>query len=79
MTLKELGHCTHVGRSDRLIEFVKEERVYRAVCPRCRSRMRWDNWTRLHEPLRARCVACQLFLPSTELHLEAEEAALISR
>ncbi len=70
MTLKELGTCTHVARLDRVIEFRKAGAVYHAVCPHCKCTMRWENWTKLYEPLRARCSSCGASLPSTELALE---------
>lgn len=72
MTVKELGSCDHVRRSDRVVEFRKNGRVYRAICPKCGSYMRWDNWDHLAEPLRAKCIRCLVFLPSTELNLELE-------
>jgi uncharacterized OB-fold protein len=74
MTLKELGSCDHVRRGDRVIEFSKNGQIYRAICPQCGSYMRWDNWSHLDEPLRARCSRCMLFLSSTELNLELEKA-----
>ena len=79
MTLKELGHCDHVRRADRVIEFElkahppladKKRYVYHALCPRCGTQMKWDNWSDLSEPLRANCIGCGLYLPSTELNLQ---------
>jgi hypothetical protein len=80
MTLKELGSCDHVRRADRVIEFElkappnradrKNRKVYHAICPKCGTHMRWDNWSDLSEPLRANCIGCGLYLPSTELNLQ---------
>src|SRR6185436_18674017 len=83
MTLKELGPCDHVRRADRVIEFEvkahpplvekKGGRLFHAFCPKCKSLMKWENWTNLDEPLRACCTGCELRLPSTELNLQPEE------
>ena len=70
MTLKELQPCTHIKRSDRIIEFEKRMKRYNALCPLCVKPMVWENWTKLHEPLRAKCNDCGLTLPSTEINLE---------
>jgi len=70
MTLKELQPCTHIRHSDRVIEFEKRMKRYNAICPLCGKFMVWDNWTKLHEPLRAKCTDCGLTLPSTEINLE---------
>ena len=48
--------------------------IWRAICPKCSSYMRWDNWTHLSEPLRAKCIGCGLYLPSTELNLLPAES-----
>lgn len=69
MTLKELQPCTHIRRSDRIIEFEKRTKRYNAICPLCGKLMVWDNWTKLHETLRAKCPDCGLTLPSTEINL----------
>lgn len=73
MTLKELGPCDHIRRGDRVIEFRKDGQNYRAICPKCGGYLRWDNWSHLDEPLRAKCSRCTLFLSSTELNLELEK------
>jgi len=83
MTLKELGPCDHKRRADRVIEFELKARPpmaeknnrkrYHALCPNCGSRMKWDNWTNLDEPLRAICMGCEIRLPSTELNLQPED------
>lgn len=72
MTLKELGPCDHIKRGDRVIEFRKNGHIYRAICPKCGSYMRWDNWNHLAEPLRAKCSSCMLFLSSTDLNVQPE-------
>lgn len=73
MTLKELGPCDHVRRGDRVIEFRKNGQSYFAICPKCGGYMRWDNWTKLDEPLKAKCIGCVLFLSTEELNLEPED------
>jgi hypothetical protein len=70
MTLKELGNCEHVRRRDRIVEFKKNGETYHAICPKCGSSMHWDNWTKLYEPLRAKCTSCGLFQQSVELNFE---------
>jgi len=72
MTLKDLGPCDHVRRGDRVVEFKKNGRSYFAICPECGAYMRWDNWSHLHEPLRAKCIRCSLLVPGTELNLEPD-------
>lgn len=71
MKLKELQPCTHIRRSDRIIEFEKMNQRYFALCPHCHLPLVWDNWTKLHEPLRAKCKVCALTLPSIEINLES--------
>ena len=83
MTLKELGPCDHIRRGDRVIEFVRKvlplkadkenSKLYHALCPKCGSPMRWENWTDLTEPLRAICLGCEIRLPSIELNLQEVE------
>ena len=73
MTLKELGNCDHVRRGDRVVEFKKDGQNFHAICPKCGGYMRWDNWTRLSEPLRAQCTVCIICIPSTEMDLQPEK------
>ena len=73
MTIKEMGSCEHVRRGDRVVEFKKDGQIFHAICPKCGTYMKWDNWTKLSEPLRAKCTTCGLCMPNIELNLQFEE------
>jgi len=89
MKIKELGSCDHVRRGDRIVEFElkahppledkKNRQTYHAICPKCDAYMKWENWTKLHEPLRAKCISCGLLVPSNELNLLPAEGTQASK